>query len=416
MSQNSADRENKGNRNGKRKRKNKSNKARKPYGVIRVQLGRIAGREIRLRGGQEVTLGREPATCALCFPTEGYEDVSRRHCTVRYSGEEGLFYVTDWSTHGVFKANGKQLPHGIPEKILPDEGIFLGLQRWQILLTVRRPGQEGESDRICPVCGYVMTHHEDICPKCMRIRREPVYPFNSSLPYRPKEELRHYYGGSERGGAPLHQGTIRMGSYGLPEMSSGSDREAKASSRGRYHAEKGTHSRLSAKEADIRRRLVFEEGEYPRLMDDEAHGYAPDPDETLTADLFMQKRREAASRMPPAYDAPSGSAAKPRSGYGAPSGEAYQPRSGYSPSSGEEYQPRSGYIPSSGEEYQPHSGYGPSSGNAGPSPRPYGENDDKKKDKPWDEHTYLSEGRRSAVESDDSVMDTIYQPLRRKPE
>lgn len=66
-----------------------------------------------------VTIGRDPASCAIVLP-ENCAGISRRHCTVAF--QNGSAYLMDHgSSYGTFLHNGQKLP---PEQWVPLNGPF----------------------------------------------------------------------------------------------------------------------------------------------------------------------------------------------------------------------------------------------------------------------------------------------------
>ncbi|KIL37518.1 hypothetical protein SD71_02480 [Cohnella kolymensis] len=61
---------------------------------------------------RRLSIGRDPAQCAVVFPYAAGE-VSRKHCTLRYSEDSGLFFLEDHgSSNGTFLWNGERLEPG----------------------------------------------------------------------------------------------------------------------------------------------------------------------------------------------------------------------------------------------------------------------------------------------------------------
>lgn len=59
-----------------------------------------------------LSIGRDPAYCHIVFPASANE-VSRRHCTLRYESDSQLFYLEDHgSSNGTFLSDGRQLQPG----------------------------------------------------------------------------------------------------------------------------------------------------------------------------------------------------------------------------------------------------------------------------------------------------------------
>jgi hypothetical protein len=91
---------------------NKSSKGHKAVpkkddGILRGITGAYAGAEIPIPAGVATVIGRDPDSCNVVIKGE---NVSRRHCSVSYLPESGVYRVTDFSVNGVFDGTGKRLP------------------------------------------------------------------------------------------------------------------------------------------------------------------------------------------------------------------------------------------------------------------------------------------------------------------
>lgn len=78
----------------------------KKTGVIRCTRGNFKGAEIALKDGEKVLIGRDPSACQVILSDP---DISRRHCGVEYSAKEDCYYVTDYSSTGVFINQSQKL-------------------------------------------------------------------------------------------------------------------------------------------------------------------------------------------------------------------------------------------------------------------------------------------------------------------
>jgi len=62
--------------------------------------------------GSGLMIGRDPSYCQIVFPVEAGE-VSRRHCTLRYEADSGLFFLEDHgSSNGTFLSDGQRMQPG----------------------------------------------------------------------------------------------------------------------------------------------------------------------------------------------------------------------------------------------------------------------------------------------------------------
>lgn len=86
--------------------------------------GEHAGSYYRIRG-RRLTIGRDPAHCAILFPYEASE-ISRVHCTVRFIEESRLFLLEDnGSSNGTFLSNGDRLQPGVRYELRSGERFSL---------------------------------------------------------------------------------------------------------------------------------------------------------------------------------------------------------------------------------------------------------------------------------------------------
>jgi hypothetical protein len=86
--------------------KDKAVKVGKKDGTITGVSGSYTGAVIPVKSGDTVVIGRDPANCSIVLKDE---KASRKHCTITYNGENGMYSVTDLSVNGVYK-NGDRLP------------------------------------------------------------------------------------------------------------------------------------------------------------------------------------------------------------------------------------------------------------------------------------------------------------------
>ncbi|QJD86757.1 FHA domain-containing protein [Cohnella herbarum] len=86
--------------------------------------GEHAGSSYRVLG-RRLTIGRDPAHCAILFPYEASE-ISRIHCTVRFIEESRLFLLEDnGSSNGTFLSNGDRLQPGVRYELRSGERFSL---------------------------------------------------------------------------------------------------------------------------------------------------------------------------------------------------------------------------------------------------------------------------------------------------
>ncbi|MCD8347688.1 MAG: DUF4234 domain-containing protein [Lachnospiraceae bacterium] len=85
--------------------------------------GTYSGAEVEIRSGEELVIGRNGEACNFVLPDP---DISRKHCTVRYSAEDGYFYVTDYSTFGVYMNGSTRLKREVATQCPPGTRLSLG--------------------------------------------------------------------------------------------------------------------------------------------------------------------------------------------------------------------------------------------------------------------------------------------------
>lgn len=101
-------------------------------GVIEGVSGVYKGATFTIEDGETLAFGRDPAICHVVFETS---NISRTHCTIRYSAAENSYYVKDTSRNGTYYADGirmqpqREMPVTAGEKIYldnPNEMFRLG--------------------------------------------------------------------------------------------------------------------------------------------------------------------------------------------------------------------------------------------------------------------------------------------------
>ena len=85
----------------------KNVKVGKKDGTITGVSGSYAGAVIPVKSGETVIIGRDPASCSIVVKDE---QASRKHCTISFNGDNGMYSVTDHSSNGVFDKDGGRLP------------------------------------------------------------------------------------------------------------------------------------------------------------------------------------------------------------------------------------------------------------------------------------------------------------------
>ncbi|WP_212960450.1 FHA domain-containing protein [Cohnella xylanilytica] len=92
--------------------------------------GEFAGSGFRVTE-RWLTLGRDSTQCGLAFPYNAGE-VSRRHCSLKFEAERGLFLLEDHdSSNGTFLSGGERLEPGIVYELRPGSRFSLsGTRHW----------------------------------------------------------------------------------------------------------------------------------------------------------------------------------------------------------------------------------------------------------------------------------------------
>ncbi|MBQ9157138.1 MAG: DUF4234 domain-containing protein [Eubacterium sp.] len=74
-------------------------------GGVLMATGQYAGSRIQMRPGETITIGRDPARCALVCESD---KISRAHVAIQY--QDGFYMVTDLSTNGTISSESGRLP------------------------------------------------------------------------------------------------------------------------------------------------------------------------------------------------------------------------------------------------------------------------------------------------------------------
>lgn len=76
-----------------------------------------------------LTIGRDAAQCGLIFPYDAGE-VSRKHCSLKFEEDRGLFLLEDHhSSNGTFLSGGERLAPGIVYELAPGSRFALSGER-----------------------------------------------------------------------------------------------------------------------------------------------------------------------------------------------------------------------------------------------------------------------------------------------
>lgn len=83
-------------------------KAVKP--VLHGVSGYFAGQRVVL-DQLELKIGRDPNQCQLVYP-DGLDEISRKHCTIRFDEVNHTFLIEDSSSNGTYLLSGERIPSG----------------------------------------------------------------------------------------------------------------------------------------------------------------------------------------------------------------------------------------------------------------------------------------------------------------
>lgn len=101
----------------------KNVKVGKKDGTITGVSGSYAGAVIPVKSGDTVIIGRDPASCSIVVKDE---QASRKHCTISFNGDNGMYSVTDHSSNGVFDKDGGRLPENAAVPMSAGSEIRIG--------------------------------------------------------------------------------------------------------------------------------------------------------------------------------------------------------------------------------------------------------------------------------------------------
>lgn len=96
---------------------------RKPRPAIKGIAGRFAGQTIELTEGM-VIIGRDPRLAQLVYPLSS-EEISRKHCTVRFDEKTQKFMLEDSSSNGTFLSSNQRLDPDKPYYLNPGDRFYL---------------------------------------------------------------------------------------------------------------------------------------------------------------------------------------------------------------------------------------------------------------------------------------------------
>lgn len=92
-------------------------------GKIEVLSGMYKGAVIDIQTGDKILVGRDESICSLVISEKA---ISRKHCEITYDTYKKCFYITDYSTNGIFLDNGQKIQTEISVILKPGTTIQLG--------------------------------------------------------------------------------------------------------------------------------------------------------------------------------------------------------------------------------------------------------------------------------------------------
>lgn len=99
------------------------------YGISCLE-GELQGKEIKLELNEKLVIGRNPKEANLVFRDI---TISRKHCLIEM-GEDGIYYVTDYSSCGVITGDGMQLIKDKRTKLTRGTVLLIGKSGTKIKL------------------------------------------------------------------------------------------------------------------------------------------------------------------------------------------------------------------------------------------------------------------------------------------
>jgi hypothetical protein len=94
-----------------------------PKPVLKGISGRFAGQTVEMVDGQ-IVIGRDPRLAQLVYP-QGSEEISRKHCTIRFDKNTGKFEITDSSSNGTYLSSNDKLEQGKPRQLNAGDRFYL---------------------------------------------------------------------------------------------------------------------------------------------------------------------------------------------------------------------------------------------------------------------------------------------------
>lgn len=97
--------------------------------------GHFAGQSVEFVNGQ-LAIGRDPRMAHLVYP-QSFEEISRKHVSIRFDDKTRQFVVEDSSSNGTFLSSNEKLDSGKPYYLKPGERFYLADPKEVFELTVK---------------------------------------------------------------------------------------------------------------------------------------------------------------------------------------------------------------------------------------------------------------------------------------
>ncbi len=97
-------------------------------GSISALTGMYVGAVFQMRDNEELAFGRDPLRCQIIFDDKSPE-VSKNHCSVRYTALGNKYIVTDYSKNGTFTDDNRRLQPNMPVAMPAGTVIYLGSRK-----------------------------------------------------------------------------------------------------------------------------------------------------------------------------------------------------------------------------------------------------------------------------------------------
>ena len=102
------------------KKQIRSDVSRNPY--IIIKSGSSKGNKWVLPNDMDVVIGRSEKNCGIAISDN---NISRRHCIIRFDSQKSCFFIKDISTNGTFSETGQRLSSGVFHALAPSSSFYL---------------------------------------------------------------------------------------------------------------------------------------------------------------------------------------------------------------------------------------------------------------------------------------------------